>query len=185
MIRRSAANRSNGGEGGGRPPNNTTYSVQIPERHLMGVMGQNIKRALGLRDKFEISERILIQKTHVKSAFWQVGADATGAETFSCVLRGYLFFDLRLQFGWRGSPGWWGLIASAIQQAQRQTKKASATVQAAGKDATAHVQGAWHTGVAVEPLPRVCIVEEVKGGEKEDPAWIVFFMDDAVLVELQ
>ena len=77
------------------------------------------------------------------------------------------------------------MIASAIQQAQRQTTKASTTILAAGKEATVHVQVAGHTGVAVEPLPRGCIVEEVEGGGEEDPACLVFFTNDAVSVEMQ
>ena len=96
-----------------------------------------------------------------------------------------MFIDSRLQFGWRGSPGSWGVIASAIQQAQRQTTKKSATILAAGKEATAHVQVAGHTGVAVEPLPRGCIVAEAEGGEEEDPVWVVLFMDAAGSVEVQ
>ena len=171
--------------GRGRPVNETTDWDQIPECHLAGVMGQIIKRVLGLRNKFGTGKRILIQKMDVKSAFRQVGVDPAGAANFGYVLGGYLFIDLRLQFGWRGSPGWWGVIASAIQQAQRQTTRASATILAAGKEATAHVQVAGHTGVAVEPLPRGCIVAEAEGGGEEDPAWVVFFMDDAVSVEVQ
>ena len=57
----------------------------------------------------------------VKSPFRHVGVDPAGAANFGYVLGWYLFTDLRLQFGWRGSPGWWSVIASAIQQPQRQT----------------------------------------------------------------
>ena len=35
-----------------------------------------------------------------------------------------LFIDLRLQFGWKGSPGRWEMIANAISEARRQTTKA-------------------------------------------------------------
>ena len=171
--------------GGGGAVNETTYWDQIPECHLAGVMGQIIKRVLGLRDKFGTGKRILIKKMDVKSVFRQVGVDPAGAANFGYVLGGYLFIDLRLQFGWRGSPGWWGVIASVIQQAQGQTTKASATILAAGKEATAHVKVAGHTGVAVEPLPRGCMVEEVEGEGEEDPAWVVFSMDDAVSVKVK
>ena len=161
------------------------YRDQIPECHLAGVIGQIISRMLGLRDRFGIGKRILIQKVDAKRVFRQVGVDLAGAANVGYVLGGYLFIDLRLQFGWRGSPGWWGVTASVIQQAQRQTTKASATILAAGKVATAHVQVAGRTGVAVEPLPQVSIVETVRGGGEEDPAWGGFFMDDAVSVEVQ
>ena len=42
-----------------------------------------------------------------------------------------------------------------------------------------------HTGVALEPLPWSCIVEEVEGGGQEDPAWVDFFIDGAGSVEVQ
>ena len=41
--------------------------------------------------------------------------------------------------------------------------QASATILAAGKEATAHVKVAGHTTVAVEPLPWSCIVRRWKG----------------------
>ena len=55
----------------------------------------------------------------MKSVFRQDGADPAGAADFGYVLGEYLLMDMRLQLGWRGSPGWWGVIASAVQQAQR------------------------------------------------------------------
>ena len=51
----------------------------------------------------------------VKSALRQVGVDPAGAAAFGYVLGDHLFVDLRLQFGWKGIPGWWGVIASSIQ----------------------------------------------------------------------
>ena len=81
-----------------------------------------------------------MQKMDVKSALRQVGVDPAGVVNFGYVLGNYLFIDLRLQFGWRGGPGWWGVVASAIQQAQRQTTRASATTLDAGVAATAHVR---------------------------------------------
>ena len=42
---------------------------------LADVMGQIVKRVLGLRDKFGTGRRILIQRLDVKSAFRQVGVD--------------------------------------------------------------------------------------------------------------
>ena len=76
----------------------------------------------------------------LKNGFRQVRVDPAGAAAFGYVLGDHLFVDLRLQFGWRGSPGWWWVIASAIQQAQRQTNRASATILEAGVSATAHLR---------------------------------------------
>ena len=72
-----------------------------------------------------------------------------------------------------------------MQNAQRQTTWALVTILAAGVVATARVQVAAHTGVEMEPLPESCTVKPVEGGGPEDTAWVVFFTDDTVSVEVQ
>ena len=88
-------------------------------------------------------------------------------------------------FGRSGSPGWCGVIASAIQQAQRQTTRASATILTTGVAATARVRVAAHTGLEVKPLPESCMAKAVEGRGIENAAWVVFCIDDAVSVEVQ
>ena len=75
----------------------------------------------------------------VKNAFRQIPVDPDGAAIFGYVLGEYLFVDLRLQFGWRVSPGWWGVISAAMQHVQRNTKRASASFSQAGDRAVEHV----------------------------------------------
>ena len=85
-------------------------------------MGQLIQRVLGLRGKFGTGtcRRILIQKLDVKSAFRQVGADPTGAANLGYGRRGHFFYPLAATVRVEREPRvWWGVIASAIQQAQR------------------------------------------------------------------
>ena len=101
-------------------------------------MDQIVKRVLGLLDEVGTCRRILIQKLDVKSAIRQVGVDPAKAANVGYGRREYLFIDLLLQFGWRGSPERWGMIASAISKAQRQTTKA----ELAG-EMLLHKEGAW------------------------------------------
>ena len=110
-------------------------------------MREVIQRVLGLRAKFGDRARFLIKKINVKNAFRQVPVDPDGAAAFGYVLGQYLIVDLRLQFGWRGSPGWWGVISAAIQRAQRNTTRASASFSQAGDRAVEHVAIAPSTGV--------------------------------------
>ena len=76
-----------------------------------------------------------------------------------------------------------GGVASAIQEAYRSTTWASAGTSAAATVATS-------VGVAepirkdVEALPSGCRVPKVRGGCERDPAWVVFFVDDAISVEV-
>ena len=102
----------------------------------------------------------------MKSAFRQVGVDPAGAVNFGYVLGDHLFINPRLQFGWRGSPGWWGVLANAIQQAQRQTTRASVTILDARVAVTAHVRVAEDTGVKAEPLPKGFTVQAVERGSR-------------------
>ena len=41
------------------------------------------------------------------------------------------------------------------------------------------------TGKTVEQLPPGCRVPKVRGGGERYPAWVIFFMNDAISVEVQ
>ena len=81
----------------------------------------------------------------VKSAFRQVGVAPDRAAAFACRLEDLVFVDLRLQFGWRGSPGWRGVVVSAIQEAYWSTTWTTAGTSAAATEATSHVGAAKPT----------------------------------------
>ena len=172
------------GEEGGSV-NATTDWDEIPACALAGVMHEVLQRVLGLRVKFGDRARILIQKMDVKNAFRQIPVDPDGAAAFGYVLGRYLFVDLRLQFGWRGSPGWWGVISAAMQHAQCNTTRASASFSQAGDRAVEHVTIAPSTGRPVVGWPAECVVRPAKGGGANDTAFVVFFMDDAISIEVQ
>ena len=55
----------------------------------------------------------------------------------------------------KGEPRVVGGIANTIEQAKRQTTRASVKILEAGVAATAHMRVAEHTGVEAEPLPEV------------------------------
>lgn len=78
-----------------------------------------------------------------------------GAEKRSYGLGDYIFVDLRLKFGWRRIPGWWGDVASAMQDVKRKATKESAVLVHAGKEAKAHVKGAGRTERTLKPVPIV------------------------------
>ena len=92
----------------------------------------------------------------VKEAFRQVLVDPVGASVFGYVTGGRVFVDLRLQFGWRNSPGYWGLLASALEHAHTRSTFQGAVVSPQGAAAVAHVGIAPSRGVPVVSLPRDC-----------------------------
>ena len=122
----------------------TAYDVSlwgntIVSPHGLNLMNELLVRFLGLRRKCP-KKRILIQKMDVCSAFRQIPVDPAGAPAFAYVLEDFLVADLRLQFGWRGSPGWFGVVASAIEHARRNTTRESVELSPSGIRTTAHVR---------------------------------------------
>ena len=77
------------------------------------------------------------------------------------------------------------MVASASQETHRSTTWASAGTSAAATEATSHVGVAEPTRKDVEPLPPGCRVPKVRGGDERDPAWVIFFVDGAIPVEVQ
>ena len=148
------------------------------------VMKEVLERFLGLRARYP-RKTILLQKMDVKSAFRQIPVDPAGAPAFAYVVGEFLVVDLRLQFGWRGSPGWWGLVASAIEHVHRRTTRDTVRLTPSGVRAAAHVRVAPPTGHGIVPIPPQCEVRPAVGGGKDDPAFVRFFVDDAISLEVQ
>lgn len=89
-----------------------------------------------------------------------------------------------LQLGWRDSPCWGGLVASAMHEAYRVATCASLVTSAATEEATSHMGVARPPEKIVKSLPLG--IPGVKGARrrKSDPAWVMFFVDDAISVEI-
>lgn len=88
-----------------------------------------LARICGLRRKFGPGMPVHISKMDVKDAFQQVPVLLEQVPVFSHdTIRQWLLLDIRLPFGWRSSPGWWGAVAGAIQHApcKHSTKLGSA-----------------------------------------------------------
>ena len=144
--------------------NSTTDWDEIRTCALAGVMHEVVQRVIGLRVKFGDRAPILIHKMDVMNAFRKIPVDPDGARVFRYVLGEFLFTYLRLQFGWRGSPGWWGIISAAMQHAQRNNTRASALFSPAGDRSVEHVTVAQKTRRSVVSWPAECR-ENGGGGE--------------------
>lgn len=68
---------------------------------------------------------------------------------FAYVFGDFLVVDLRLQFGWRGSPDWFGLTAGAIEYAQCNTPAEEAVLTPSGIKVVEHVKVEPPTGRSV------------------------------------
>lgn len=115
-----------------------------------------------------------MKKTDVRCAFWQIEVDPAGAVAFGYVVADDIAADMRLQFRWRRSPKWWGVVASAMQDAQRETTRVTAVIIEAGNRTTSHVKIVLMTRKKVESLPVGCEVPILEGGGAEDGAGVSF-----------
>lgn len=95
--------------------NSATDFDSVPVVECGKVFSQVIYRIWQLRQNYP-QERIVISKMDVKSAFRQIPVDLSGP-LFGYCYEEMVVVDLRLQFGWRCSPGWWGVAGNAIEWA--------------------------------------------------------------------
>ena len=111
--------------------------------------------------------------------------DPAGAPVFGYVAGGNVVVDLRLQFGWHNSPGFWGLVASALEHSRTRSTFQNAVVSREGEVAVAHVVVAPPRGRPVVPLPGDC--QPVPGTGCNTGSCFVaqYYVDDGILVELQ
>ena len=94
--------------------------------------------------------------------------------------------DRRLQFGWRNSPGFWCLLASAREHAKVNTSFRDAVVTPQGRAATIHVVVRPPCEAERPSLrPRACIVPPGAGGGAKDQFFVRFYVDDAISVKVQ
>ena len=88
----------------------------------------------------------------VKYLFRRVLVDPAGAPAFGYVFGDRVVVDLRLQFGWRNSPGFWGLMASALEHAHTHSTFQGTDISQKGAAAVAHVgisrRGGFHLSLS-------------------------------------
>ena len=99
--------------------NADTDFAQPPPVELGRVLRNIIGRILYLRRRFGPRARIVLSKIDVTEAFRQVSVQWAGAPVFGYVIRELVVADRRLQFGWRGWPGVFGLFSAALEHAHR------------------------------------------------------------------
>ena len=122
---------------GGRTSVNSDTDFSAPPCEFGHVLREALLRLLFLRQTHDRSARIVLCRVDVKEAFRQVLVDPVGASVFGYVTGGRVVVDLRLQFGWRNSPGYWGLLASALEHARTRSTFQGAVVSPQGAAAIA------------------------------------------------
>ena len=92
----------------------------------------------------------------------------------------------RLQFGWRSSPRFFCLFSAALEHAYRHTTYDDAVVMEQGRPATEHVSVTPpRANDRSAPLPPGCRVPRGRGGGRRTPFFVLYYVDDRILVEVQ
>jgi hypothetical protein len=162
--------------------NSTTAFDEAPQVELGEIFSRLLQYVWQVRQKFP-GKRIMISKMDVKSAFRQIPVSIDG------VLLGYrigdlIVIDLRLQFGWRSSPGFWSIAGGAIKWSVQQDAPGAGPVPSkAAIELTKHVQ----VIPAVSPRQQAKVPVDVRAARKckvtgpEDPPHADIYVDDLIM----
>ena len=93
---------------------------------------------LYLRQRHGPGARIVLSRIDVKQAYRQIPVDPEGASVFGYIIGSLAVVDLRLQFGCKNSPGFWGLFSAALEHAHTHTRFQHAVVSPQGASAVDH-----------------------------------------------
>ena len=135
-----------------------------------------------LRQTHGSSARILLCRVDVKDVFRRVLADPADAPAFGYVFGDRIVVDLRLQFGWCNSPGFWWLMASALEHAHTHSTFQGADVSQKEAAAVAHVAISPPRGVPVVSIPGDCGPVSGSGGNAGNYLFVRYDVDDGILV---
>ena len=142
-------------------------------------------RVLFLRQLHGPTARIVLCRVDVKAAYRQVLVDPVGAPVFGYAVGEYVVVDLRLQFGWRNSPRFWGQIAFALEHSHTHSTFQDAAVSPQRAAVVKHVRLAPPRGGSVTSLPRDGRTVSGSGGYAGSHFFVRYYVDDGILVEVQ
>ena len=108
------------------------------------------------------------------------------ANKFCYVLDDLIVADLRLTFGWAGSPGFWGLLSSATEHPQCNTSVRNVHILSEGEDMMSHVTivEPWEEGAPAR-VPHDTEARPFAGGGLLDPFFATVYVDDFILARVQ
>ena len=132
------------------------------------------------------TKRLLMATTDVNDAFRNVRVDSDKAQNFAYTVDGLIVIDFRLPFGWAGSPGNFGVMASAAEHAHCHTKLSSVQLLAEGERMVSHIEivDPWEEGEPT-PVPPDAEIRPTAGGELDSPLFTVTYVDDHGLLRAQ
>ena len=123
--------------------------------------------------------RLLMATTDVNDAYRNVRIDPNQAHNFCYTVGDLVVIDFRLTFGWTGSPGNIGVMASAAEHSHRNTDLSNVQLLPEGVKMMEHVEivDRWEVGDPT-PVPPDAKNRASKGGKLSSPFHTVVYVDD-------
>ena len=164
--------------------NTDTDFDKAPVCDLGDVLFRFIAQTCVRREQVGADVPIYISKMDVKDAFRRVHIEWEKAPIFSYVVGEYIVIDFRLAFGWRSSPGWWGLMAAAILRSHRNTDVNTAVVlpdaRVIARDVKVLVPA---EGVSATCAPPGVVIVHEPQGKPEGEFYAEMYVDDMQMLE--
>ena len=130
--------------------------------------------------------RILMATTDVNDAYRNVRVDPDQAHNFCYVVDDIIVIDFRLTFGWTGSPGNFGVMASAAAHSHNNTNLHNVRLLPEGIKMMEHVEivNRWEVAPPA-PVPPDTKVRSTTGGKLHSPFKTEVYVDDHGMVRAQ
>ena len=130
--------------------------------------------------------RLLMATTDVNDAYRNVRIDPNQDHNFCYTIGDLVVIDFRLTFGWTGSPGNFGVMASAAEHSHCNTDLSNVQLLPEGVNMMEHVEivDRWEVGDPT-PVPPDAKIRASKGGKLSSPFHTVVYVDDHGLIRAQ
>ena len=139
----------------------------VPKCKLGHVLRDIVWSILFLRRTLAPNTHIMLSKIDVKDAFRQMAVEWDDCTKFGYVFGDFVVVDRRLVFGWRNSPGFYCLLAGAIEHAHGSASFDDAVITPQGLAATRHIRvDIPAAGEGPMQLPPECRVSSGQGGRR-------------------
>ena len=156
-----------------------------PECKLGHVLRDIVWMIFVLRRTFAPHTHIMLSKMDVKDTFRQVAVKRDGCTKFGYVFGDSVVVDRRLVFGWRNSPGFYCLLAGAIEHAHDPLRLM--TPSSPSRDWRLPVMSGWTFRPRGRPrcsYPRSAGCPPDRGGGRTTGTfWARSYVDDTIGVE--
>ena len=158
--------------------NDDTDFSSAPSCELGLMLRDVLLRLLFLRKLRGPTARTVLCRVDVKDAYRQVLVDPVGMPVFGYAVGVYVVVDLRLHFGWRNSPGFSELMASALDHSHNNARFQDAAVSPQGAAAVENFRFAPPQRVRVRPSPAIVGLFPVAAAT---PGVEWYYVDDGIL----